>query len=176
VGLTQYVIWVAAGFFGLLLSSRLVNSGVTSQVDLAAVPPTTLLAFLIFFVLGYLVYAALYAALGSLVNRTEDVNSVTTPVTLILVATYLLSLVALGNTDADYVKFLSFVPFLSPMLMFIRVALGNPAPWEPIMAIAILIATIFLFAWLAAKIYRVGVLLYGKRPSFREIGRMLRTA
>jgi ABC-2 type transport system permease protein len=176
VGLAQYALWVTAGFVGLFLSSRLGHSGVGAQLDLASVPPTTLIAFLVFFVLGYLVYAALYAALGSLVNKTEDVNSVTTPITLMLVATYLLSLLALGNTDADYVKVLSFVPFLSPMLMFIRVALSNPAPWEPLLAIVLLIASIFLFAWLAAKIYRVGVLLYGKRPSFREISRMLRTA
>ena len=176
LGLTQYVAWVIAGFVGLVISSRLSDSGVTSQLDLASVPPGTLVAFLVFFVLGYLVYAAMYAALGSLVNRTEDVNSITTPITLMLVATYLVSLLALGNTEADYVRWLSFVPFLSPMLMFIRVALGNPAPWEPILAIIILLATILIFAWVAAKIYRVGVLLYGKRPSFREIGRMLRTA
>ncbi len=175
-GLAQYVLWVAAGFGALVFSSLGKSSSAGApQFELASVPPGTLVAFLVFFVLGYLVYAALYAALGSLVNRTEDVNSVTTPITLMLVATYLLSLAALGNTDADYVKWLSFVPFLSPMLMFIRVALSNPAWWEPVLAVAILIISIFFFAWLAAKIYRVGVLLYGKRPSFREIGRMLRT-
>ena len=175
-GLTQYALWVSMGFGGLALSSKLGKGGTGSQLELASVPPTTLIAFLVFFVLGYLIYAALYAALGSLVNKTEDVNSVTTPITLVVVAAYLLSLLALGNPDAVYVKWLAFVPLLSPMLMFIRVALSNPEWWEPVLAVVLLIATILLFAWLAAKIYRIGVLLYGKRPSFREIGRLLRTA
>jgi ABC-2 type transport system permease protein len=178
VGLTQYTLWVVAGFAALVVGAMLQSGGTVggAGIELAAVPPATLVYFLVFFILGYLVYAALYAALGSLVNRTEDVNSITTPLTLLLVATYLLSFAALANPEAEYIKWLSFVPFLSPMLMFIRVALSSPAWWEPLFAIFLLNVAILVFAWLAAKIYRVGVLLYGKRPSFREIGRMIRTA
>jgi len=73
------------------------------------------------------------AALGSLVNRIEDVNSITTPLNVILIVTYFLSISALGNPDADYVRWLSYVPFFTPMLMFIRVSLSNPAWWEPLM-------------------------------------------
>jgi ABC-2 type transport system permease protein len=179
VGLTQYAAWVAVGLLALLFSGTLsglfAGSG-GAQIEIALVPPATLIYFLLFFVLGYLVYAALYAGLGSLVNRIEDVNSITTPLTIMMVGTYLLSFVALGNPEAEYIRWLSFVPFLSPMLMFIRVALSSPAWWEPILAILLLIAAILFFAWVAAKIYRVGVLLYGKRPSFREIGRLLRAA
>jgi ABC-2 type transport system permease protein len=175
LGLTQYALWVGIGFVGLVLSGFLTNTEGPS-VDLAAIPAATLIYFLVFFVLGYLVYAALYAALGSLVNRIEEVNSITTPLTLILVSTYLLSLLALGNPDTDLIRWLSYVPFLTPMLMFIRVALGTPAFWEPLLAVVIMAASILLFAWIAAKIYRVGVLLYGKRPSMREIGRLLRAA
>jgi ABC-2 type transport system permease protein len=147
-----------------------------SRGTLIAVPATTLLYFLLFFILGYLVYASLYAALGSLVNRIEDVNSITTPLNIVLIVTYFLSIYALGNPDAEYVRWLSYVPFFTPMLMFIRVSLSNPAWWEPLVSIVLLLGAIFLFTWLAAKIYRVGVLLYGKRPSFREIGRLLRAA
>jgi ABC-2 type transport system permease protein len=181
LGLTQYILWVIIGFGGLLLSSVLASpsgppAAVVAGSAIIAVPPSTLLYFLLFFVLGYLVYAALYAALGSLVNRIEDVNSITTPLNIVLIATYFLSIYALGNPDAGYVKLLSYVPFFTPMLMFIRVSLSNPAWWEPLLSILLLLAAIFLFAWIAAKIYRVGVLLYGKRPSFREIGRLLRAA
>lgn len=175
LGLLQYALWVTMGFAGLVLSGMFAE-GAGAGLDLAMVPAATLVYFLVFFVLGYLVYASLYAALGSLVNRIEDVNSITTPLTLILVATYLLSLMGLGNPDTDLIRWLAYVPFLAPMLMFIRVALGNTAFWEPLLSIAIMLAAIFFFAWLAAKIYRVGVLLYGKRPSFREIGRLLRAA
>ena len=174
VGLTQVGLWVLVGFLGVVVSIS--ANGGQLPVNITSVPPATLIYFLIFFVLGYLVYAALYAALGSLVNKTEDVNSITMPVTLLLVANYLLSLSALGNPDAEYVRWLSFVPVLTPMLMFIRVALGSSGWWEPVLAIALLAATILFFSWIAAKIYRVGVLLYGKRPSFREIGRLLLTS
>jgi ABC-2 type transport system permease protein len=74
------------------------------------------------------------------------------------------------------VRWLSFVPFLTPMLMFIRVALSDPAWWELLISVVLLILSSLFFAWVAAKIYRVGVLLYGKRPSFREIGRLLRAS
>lgn len=175
VGLTQTGLWVVVGFAAFFISG-VARGGSQLPVDVTSVPPATLIYFLVFFLLGYLAYAALYAALGSLVNKTEDVNSITMPVTLLLVANYFLSIASLGNPDAEYVKWLAFLPVLTPMLMFIRVALGSVGWWEPLLAVALLIATILFFAWLGAKIYRVGVLLYGKRPSFREIGRLLRTA
>lgn len=173
-GLTQYLVWVVVGVVGLLLGSALGNSTLGVSLDLASIPVAMWLYFLLFFVLGYLLFASMYAALGSLVSKTEEVNGITTPITIIMVGVYLFSIWALGNPDAAAVKWLSFVPFLTPMLMFIRVSLSSPAWWEPVLSIVLLIGAIFLFAWIAAKIYRVGVLLYGKRPSFREIGRLLR--
>ena len=175
VGLTQYGTWVGLGLVTLLISGTLGGSP-GQNIDVAAVPATTLFFFLLFFVLGYLLFASIYAALGSLVNRTEDVNSVTTPVTIIMVGTYLLSIYSLGNADSDLVRWLSFVPFFTPMLMFIRVALSNPAWWELLISVVLLALSSLFFAWIAAKIYRVGVLLYGKRPSFREVGRLLRSS
>ena len=83
---------------------------------------------------------------------------------------------ALGNPESDAVKGLSFVPFFTPMLMFIRIALSNPGWWEVALSIVLLAASSLFFAWVAAKIYRTGVLLYGKRPSFREIARLMRSA
>jgi ABC-2 type transport system permease protein len=176
VGLTQYALWVGMGGLLLVASGALGRASAGAGFDVATVPATTLIFFLVFFVLGYLLYAAIYAALGSLVHRTEDINGITTPVTIIMVATYLLSIWALGNPESDLVKWLSFVPFLTPMLMFIRVALSDPEWWELALSVVLLAGTSFLLAWLAAKIYRIGVLLYGKRPSFREIGRLLRAA
>lgn len=176
VGLTQYSAWVGLGLITILVSGALSGGSSGQGIDVAAVPATTLYFFLIFFVLGYLLFASIYAALGSLVNRTEDVNSITTPVTIIMVGTYLLSIYSLGNADADLVRWLSFVPFFTPMLMFIRVALSNPAWWELLISVVLLALSSLFFAWVAAKIYRVGVLLYGKRPSFREVGRLLRSS
>jgi ABC-2 type transport system permease protein len=174
-GLTQAGIVVVAGLALLAVGGSLSGAISTSGVDIALVPASTLILFLVFFLLGYLLFAALYGALGSLVSRTEDVNSITGPLTIVMVGVYLVSISALGNPDADYIKWLSFVPFFTPMLMFIRVALSNPPIWEIALSIVLLIAAIFLCTWLAAKIYRIGVLMYGKRPSFRDVFRMLRT-
>ncbi|MEO8286401.1 MAG: ABC transporter permease [Chloroflexota bacterium] len=173
-GLTQYGLWVVAGLVVLLFSGSGGSTGGTG-LDVASVPAGTLFAFLIFFVLGYLLFAALYAGLGSLVSRSEDVNSVTGPLTIVMVGVYLVSIYALGNPDAEFVRWLSFIPFFTPMLMFIRVALSNPALWEVVLSIVLLAAGALFLTWIAAKIYRVGVLMYGKRPSFREVARLLRT-
>jgi len=174
-GLTQAGIVVVAGLLLLAIGGSLSSAISTSGVNIALVPASTLILFLVFFLLGYLLFAALYGALGSLVSRTEDVNSITGPLTIVMVGVYLVSISALGNPDADYIKWLSFVPFFTPMLMFIRVALSNPPIWEIALSIVLLVAAIFLCTWLAAKIYRIGVLMYGKRPSFRDVFCMLRT-
>lgn|SRR5688500_17339369 len=179
VGLTQYAVWVGTGLVLLMIGSSGGSGGASvpgQGLDIAIVPSGTLVFFLVFFVLGYLLYASIYAALGSLVNRSEDVNSITTPVTIIMIGTYLLSIYGLSSPDSDIVRWLSFVPFLTPMLMFIRVALSDPTWWELLLSVALLAVSSLFFAWVAAKIYRVGVLLYGKRPSFREIGRLLRSS
>jgi ABC-2 type transport system permease protein len=174
-GLTQAGIVVAAGLALLTAGSSLGSSLSSSGVDIALVPAGILVLFLVFFLLGYLLFAALYGAFGSLVSRTEDVNGITGPLTIVMVGVYLVSIYALSNPDAEYIKWLSFVPFFTPMLMFIRAALSNPSIWEVLASIVLLAVTTLLFTWLAAKIYRVGVLMYGKRPSFREIFRLLRT-
>jgi ABC-2 type transport system permease protein len=175
-GLTQYALWVGAGLFVLLFAGALGGAVQGAGLDVAAVPASTLLSFLLFFVLGYVLFAAMYAALGSLVNKVEDVNNVTAPLTIVMVGVYLVSIYSLGNPDAEFVRWLSFVPFFTPMLMFIRVALGSVAIWEFVLGVALLVGAAYGLTWLAAKIYRVGVLLYGKRPSVREITRLLRTA
>jgi ABC-2 type transport system permease protein len=109
------------------------------------------------------------------VSRSEDVNGITGPLTIVMVGVYFISIYALSNPDAEYIKWLSFIPFFTPMLMFIRVALDSPALWEIFLSIILMVVAIFLCTWLAAKIYRIGVLMYGKRPSFRDVFRMLRT-
>ncbi len=174
-GLTQAGLWVASGLVVLLFRNVLGDAVGGIGIDVASVPLPTLLSFLLFFILGYVLYAAMYAALGSLVSKTEDVNSVTAPLTIINVAVYLVSIYALSDPEATFVKILSFVPFFTPMLMFIRVALGTTAIWEFVLGVVLVLAMSYLLTWFAAKIYRVGVLLYGKRPSVREIVRLMRT-
>ncbi len=175
-GLTQAALWVLSGFVVLLFGGTLGSAAQGIGIDVASVPAPTLLAFLVFFLLGYLLYAAMYAALGSLVSKVEDVNNITAPLTIVNVAVYLVSFYALADPNAEFIRIVSFVPFFTPMVMFIRVALGNTDLWEFLVGVVVVALSSYLLTWLAARIYRVGVLLYGKRPSVREIVRLLRTA
>jgi ABC-2 type transport system permease protein len=135
-----------------------------------------LLAFSVFFVLGFLLYAVLFAAAGSLVSRQEDVSQIVTPMTLVVCAAYLVALYAsIGAIDihASWVVVLSFVPFMSPYLMLSRLNAATVGPIEVVLAVVLLAATIVALTWIAARIYAAGVLLYGQRPSLRGLWKAL---
>ncbi len=132
--------------------------------------PDILVAFSVFFVLGFLLYAVLFAAAGSLVSRQEDVSQITTPMTLAVCAAYLVAMYAsLGSIDinAPWVVILSWVPFMSPYLMLSRLNAATVGPLEVAVAVLLLATTIVLMTWVAARIYAAGVLLYGQKPSVR---------
>ncbi|WP_215143994.1 ABC transporter permease [Exiguobacterium qingdaonense] len=116
---------------------------------------------LVFFLLGYLLYASLFAVLGSLVSRVEESQQMVMPVIMLLVAAFLVAMFGLNNPDATIVTVLSFVPFFAPMLMFLRVMLVDVAVWEVALSIGLLIGTIGLTLWIGSKFYRGGVLFYG---------------
>ncbi len=134
-----------------------------------AVPIGTLVAFVIFFILGFLQYATLYAAAASLISRTEDLGSVSGPIVLPVVAGFLIAQFALVNPDAPFVVAFSLVPFISPFVMFTRIALETVPVWQVAASIAINALAAALAFYVAGKIYRVGMLLYGKLPSLRQI-------
>jgi ABC-2 type transport system permease protein len=110
----------------------------------------------------------LYAAAGSLCTRTEDVQQTLAPLTTILMIAYFIGLFGLQAIDAPWVIALSYVPFFSPILMFARIGFGTVAPFEIVISIILLFAGVLACGWIAARIYRTGVLLYGKRPSFLQ--------
>jgi ABC-2 type transport system permease protein len=141
--------------------------------------PSLLIAFSIFFVLGFLLYAMLFAAAGSLVSRQEDVNQMITPMTLVVSGGYVIALYAsLGTIDmsATWVVALSWVPFVSPYLMVSRLNAGATGPLEVAVAVILLVATIVLVAWIASRIYAAGVLMYGQKPSIRGMWRAVHEA
>jgi ABC-2 type transport system permease protein len=131
------------------------------------------------FVLGFLLYAMLFAAAGSLVSRQEDVSQMVMPMTLVVCGAYLVALYAsLGSIDinAGWVVALSWVPFLSPYLMLSRLNAGSAASIDVAVAMLLLVGAIVLMTWVAARIYAAGVLLYGQKPSLRGMWRALREA
>ena len=118
----------------------------------------------------------LYGALGSLANRSEDVNTLVMPVTFLFIIAFFVVMysMASGSVDTPLITVCSFIPFTSPMAMFIRIAMGTVAGWEIALSVAILVLTTIAVGYLSAAIYRIGVLLYGKPPKLSEVFRMLR--
>jgi ABC-2 type transport system permease protein len=178
--LTQYLCITIPGAVALASQGQMAQallgtrSGATA-LDLTGLSVTAVVAFLGFFVLGFLLYAALYASAGSLVSRQEDVQQIAAPMQIAMVGSYFAALFTLGKPDALLARVLSFVPFTSPLVMLTRVLVGSPAPWEVALSVAILIAGIALAVTLAARIYRIGVLLYGARPNLRSVWKLNQT-
>ena len=142
------------------------------------IPPELFVYMLIFFVLGFLIYAFLYGALGSTATKLEDINTSTMPLILLFVVAFLVSMMGMssGNVDSTLMKVCSFVPFTSPMAMFTRIAMSTVPLHEILLSIAILTASSAGIGVLAAKIYRVGVLLYGTTPKIGAILKAIRKA
>lgn len=134
-------------------------------------PPSLILYMLLFFVLGFLLYACLFGAVGSTVSKLEDINTVVTPMMLVFVFGFMVVMfsMASGSVDGILMKVCSYIPFTSPMAMFTRIAMGVVAPIEVVISIAILILSVIGIGYLSARIYTVGVLLYGNKPNLLKI-------
>lgn len=133
---------------------------------------------LLFFLLGFFLYAFMYGAVGSLVSRVEDVSASIMPIMLCFVFAFIvvISAVSSGNADSSLMIVCSYIPLTSPMAMFARVAMSTPAWYEIVISVAILLGTTVGIGFLSAAIYRMGVLMYGKAPKLGELVKVLRAA
>lgn len=174
-GLTQLVVILAAafGFYNLNRTYWEGNAIIASIFDM---PLGIMLYTVLFFVLGFFLYAFLFGALASLADRSEDVNTLVLPANFLFLIAFFVVFYSMmsGEVDAPLMVACSYIPFTSPMAMFTRIAIGNPQAWEIVLSVAILILSVFAVGKLSAAIYRVGVLLYGKPPRMRELLGMLR--
>ncbi|WP_340400354.1 ABC transporter permease [Paenibacillus sp. FSL H8-0079] len=124
---------------------------------------------LIFYILGYFLYAVLFAAIGSMVSRTEELGQAVLPITMLSLVSFYIAIFSIATPNILLLKIASFIPFTSPTAILVRIGAGVAPTWEILTSLAILIVSIIIFGWLAAKIYRTGVLMYGKRPTFKEL-------
>lgn len=146
----------------------------TVMATLSNIPWAKLIiSFLIFFVLGYLLYASLYAAIGSAVESVDDTQQLQLPITIPLMIAYMIILMAFQNPDSPVVVWASMIPFTSPIVMLARIPYGVPN-WQLIVSIALLFVTFLGCAWLSAKIYKVGVLMFGKKSTFKDLWNWLK--
>ena len=171
VGLTQYAIWVgSAAALTAFGASMVASRGLT----MPKLPMSLLIYFVVFFLLGYFLYATLYAIVGAMVATEEEAQQAQMPVTMLIVVPMLLFGMVMNNPSSGLSIGLSMVPFFAPTLMMMRISLVNPPMWQVLTSIGGMVVAILAAVWLAARIYRVGILMYGKRPSLAELGRWLR--
>ncbi|HEU0029571.1 MAG TPA: ABC transporter permease [Kofleriaceae bacterium] len=175
-GLIQIAVWLGMGAITLAYRNTILGwFGVTGGD--AALPPLELAEItivLVYFVLGFFFYSAMYAAVGAMVSSEQDTQQVQMPVTMLLVIGVLCLQVVSNAPRGSSATIMTNIPLWSPMLMPMRYVLGGATLGEVFISLAILIGSLLLVVRAAAKIYRVGVLMYGKRPGVRELIRWLR--
>lgn len=135
------------------------------------IPLDLLLFMLLFFVLGFFIYAFMYGAVGSTVSKLEDINTAVMPITMLFIIAFIVVMISMssGNVDTPIMVICSFVPFTSPMAMFTRIAMSTVPAYEIIISVSVLIGSVVGVGVLSAKIYRVGVLLYGTSPKIGSV-------
>ncbi len=159
----------------LAASPELADSGIGTVIStLQNLPVGQIIGlFLIYFVFGYLLYASLFAAIGSAVESEGDTQQLQLPLTVPLMLAYIIALYAFRAPDSSIAFWGSIVPFTSPVVMISRLPFGVPT-WEIVLSLALLVLTFVLCAWLSAKIYRVGILMFGKKSTWKDLWKWLK--
>ena len=170
-GLTQLMAWaLTMGLIGIYVGSGAVAGG-------ASVPEVgvgVLVAFVLFFLLGFFLYGSLYAAVGAAVNSMQEAQNLMLPMMAPVILGMMFFPMVLRSPDSTPAVVLSLVPLLAPLLMFLRISVLMPPMWQIALSIALTLLTIWGVVWMASRIYRVGILMYGKRPTFPELVRWAR--
>ncbi len=167
VGLTQVAIWIAAG--AILGSSGLMAAGDSIHLTLSQG-----IYFIIFFLLGYILYSSIAAALGAMTSSEQELQQMNIFLMLPLIASSTVVYRVVTEPTGFISRAFSFFPFCTPLIMYVRIAVGGASPIEIALSIIELVLTIWLILWIASRIYRVGILMYGKRPNLPEIIRWLK--
>lgn len=143
--------------------------GAPPSLDLPTLSPWIIIAFVFYFLAGYFIYATLFAAVGSAVDQESDAAQLQIPITLPIIIPILFITVIISNPDGTLAVIMSLIPFFSPILMIVRITATEVPLWQIILSIALMTGTFLASIWLAAKIYRVGILMYGKKPTFKDL-------
>ncbi|EHL78766.1 ABC transporter permease [Bacillus smithii] len=167
LGLTQIIIAIAAGVLALQTNSEVLSF--IKHFHISSMAASTIGYAIVFFLLGYFLYATLAALLGSLVSRVEDIQQMVLPMTFLVVIGFMVSMYGMNQPDAAFVTVASYIPFFTPMIMFMRYGLLGIPTWKVLVGIAIMIVSIIILAVMGARIYRGGVLMYGTSSSLKNI-------
>lgn len=172
VGLTQILLWALAGIAlnGHASAAHLLGDPLRD----AHIASPVLVLFPVFFLLGYATYACLYAAIGAMVNSDEEASQYQFPITLPLLLCIVFATAIINNPNSSLAFWLSLFPLTSPIIMFVRVSVSTPPTWQIALSIWLSLCSLYGLVWLSSRIYRVGILMYGKRPTLQEVLKWLR--
>lgn len=167
IGLTQVGIWIVAGL--LVTQLGFLAAGVSLSIT-----PTQIAFFILFFLLGYILYSSVAAALGAMTSSEQELQQLNMFLMLPLIACSVVILQVVRDSDGVIAKAFSFFPFCTPLIMYVRIVVHQPPAFQIALSIVGLILTILAIIWFASRIYRVGILMYGKKPNLPEILRWLK--
>ena len=168
-GLTQVALWILIGFIFFSQTSFEINQNILSFLTLELA-----VYFVIFFILGYFMYSILFSIVGAAVNTDQEAQQFAAPITYLLVIPFILGIMVTQNPNSLPVVIASLFPLFSPTLMFMRIGVAIPSFFQILLSIILSVLTIMFMAWLGAKIFRTGLLMYGKKPSIKEILKWIR--
>ncbi|MBK5473210.1 MULTISPECIES: ABC transporter permease [Bacillus] len=161
-GITQIIIWGLVATVGYKTAINESKNDILNSIDLNSVAPTLVFYGILFFTLGFLLYGSLSCLLGSVISRIEESSQAVMPLTFMLIAALYIALYGMSNPSSTVVTITSHIPFFTPIVMLVRIGFLNIPVWEIALALAILLATICMMIGLTSRVYRGGVLLYGK--------------
>jgi ABC-2 type transport system permease protein len=196
-GILQFIIWTVLGlslffilntFFGVEMSSPAAQTPQVAQATQGAIDGiqvylselwklpllTIFISFIVYFIGGYFLYSSLYAAIGAAVDSETDSQQFLLPIIMpLMLGVYVGFFTVISDPHGTVATVFSMIPLTSPIVMMMRIPFGVPL-WELLVSIAILFTTFFFVVWFAAKIYRIGILMYGKKPTYKEIFKWLK--
>jgi len=174
VALTQLAIWglvfLAISVWGV---AALASQGVEG-INIPHLPPLFFLYFVMFFLLGYFIYATIYVFIGSMVPTTQEGGQLAMPVVFLLMAGLYLAFAVMNSPNSPFAFWVSMIPFFSPITMVVRIVSQTPPLWQIALSLGIGVLTVVLLLWLASRIYRIGMLMYGKKATIPEVMRWVR--
>jgi ABC-2 type transport system permease protein len=171
VGLTQVAVWLLTAV--ILTSSSIVGALAGGNVHVS-LNPMQIIFFVVYFLLGYLLYSSIAAALGAMVNSEQELQQLNMILVMPLAGCMFALAPVITNPNGPVARIISLIPFCTPLIMYLRISLATPPAWEIALSIALMMVTIYAILWVASRIYRVGILMYGKKPNLPEILRWLK--
>jgi len=197
VGLTQIAVWIAIAFVGVVLAGTFFSGSISPEqiaqmqqqpfantggmmhiagMEIPTISPWLIIGFIYYFLAGYFIFATLFAAVGSAVDQEQDAAQLQTPITLPIIIPILLIFNVISDPDGTLAIVLSLIPFFTPILMTVRIAATQVPLWQIITSVVLTIATFYGCLIVASRIYRVGILMYGKKPTFKDLLKWFKNA